>query len=99
MDNSGENGPDAIGKRAFEILRYHLKGGETLELESIKVGMRPTLEDGYPIVGFHDRIQGLYLAVMHSAITLAPIISRLASNELMDNVQMKELENCRLSRF
>ncbi|KEQ22547.1 NAD(P)/FAD-dependent oxidoreductase [Paenibacillus tyrfis] len=99
MDESEENGPDAIGTRAFEILRRHLKGGETLELESIKVGMRPMPEDGYPIVGFHDRIKGLYLAVMHSAITLAPMISRLAANEIIDNVQMKELESCRLSRF
>lgn len=56
-------------------------------------------EDGYPIVGFHDQIKGLYLTVMHSAITLAPIISRLAANEIINNVQMKELESCRLIRF
>ncbi|PUA39152.1 FAD-dependent oxidoreductase [Paenibacillus elgii] len=99
IDESEENGPDAIGKRAFDILRRHLNGGETLELESIKVGMRPMPEDGYPIVGFHDRIKGLYLAVMHSAITLAPTISRLAANEIIDNARMKELESCRLSRF
>ncbi|WP_246132297.1 NAD(P)/FAD-dependent oxidoreductase [Paenibacillus hemerocallicola] len=99
IDESEENGPEAIGKRAFEILRHNLKGGENLELESIKVGMRPMPEDGYPIVGFHDQIKGLYLAVMHSAITLAPIVSRLAANEIIDNVQMKELESCRLSRF
>lgn len=30
-------------------------------------------EDGYPIVGFHDQIKGLYLTVMHSAVTLALI--------------------------
>ncbi|MCP1312670.1 NAD(P)/FAD-dependent oxidoreductase [Paenibacillus tyrfis] len=99
VDESEENGPDAIGKRAFEVLRHDLKGGETLELESIEVGMRPMPEDGYPIVGVHDRIKGLYLAVMHSAITLAPMISRLAANEIIDNAQMKELESCRLSRF
>lgn len=99
IDESEENGPEAIGKRTFKILHHHLKGGETLELESIEVGMRPMPEDGYPIVGFHDQIQGLYLTVMHSAITLAPIISRLAANEIIDNVRMKELESCRLSRF
>ncbi|MFB6366817.1 NAD(P)/FAD-dependent oxidoreductase [Paenibacillus elgii] len=99
MDESGENGPEAIGKRAFETFRHQLKGGENLELQSIKVGMRPMPEDGYPIVGFHDQIKGLYLAVMHSAITLAPVISRLAANEIIDNVQLKELESCRLSRF
>ncbi|WP_232697192.1 NAD(P)/FAD-dependent oxidoreductase [Brevibacillus daliensis] len=99
MDESEENGPEAIGKRAFEILCHSLKGGENLELECIKVGMRPMPEDGYPIVGFHDQIKGLYLAVMHSAITLAPVISRLAANEIIDNVRIKALESCRLSRF
>jgi glycine/D-amino acid oxidase-like deaminating enzyme len=99
MDESEENGPEAIGKRAFEIIRHHLKGGEYLELESIKVGMRPMPEDGYPIIGCHDQIEGLYLAVMHSAITLAPVVSRLAANEIIDNVLADELESCRLSRF
>ncbi|MFE4570939.1 NAD(P)/FAD-dependent oxidoreductase [Paenibacillus chitinolyticus] len=98
-DESGENGPEAIGKRTFEILRHGLKGGEKLELESIKVGMRPMPVDGYPIVGFCDQVKGLYLTVMHAAITLAPVISHLAASEIIDNVRMKELESCRLSRF
>ncbi|MFD0710503.1 NAD(P)/FAD-dependent oxidoreductase [Paenibacillus sp. GCM10027626] len=99
IDESEENGPEAIAKRAFEALRQDLSGGEHLQLESIQVGMRPMPADGYPIVGFHDGIKGLYLSVMHSAITLAPVISRLAANEIVDQVQMKELEGCRLSRF
>ncbi|CAI8727463.1 FAD-dependent oxidoreductase [Brevibacillus sp. IT-7CA2] len=99
IDESEQNGPETVGKRAFEILRHHLIGGEKLELESIKVGLRPMPEDGYPIVGFHDQIKGLYLTVMHSAVTLAPIISRLAANEIINNVPMKELECCRLIRF
>ncbi|EJL20508.1 FAD-binding oxidoreductase [Brevibacillus sp. BC25] len=99
IDESDQNGPEAVGKRAFEILQHNLKGGEKLELESIKVGLRPMPEDGYPIVGFHDKIKGLYLTVMHSAVTLAPIFSRLAANEIINNVQMKELESCRLIRF
>jgi len=99
IDESEENGPEAVGKRAFETLRRSLKGGEQLELQSIKVGMRPMPEDGYPIVGFHDRVEGLYLTVMHSAITLAPLIARLAVGEIIDWVTRSELEPCRLSRF
>lgn len=57
-----------------------------MQLESIKVALRPMPEDGYPIVGFHDQIKGLYLTVMHSAVALAPIISRLAANEIINNV-------------
>ncbi|SEM05000.1 FAD-binding oxidoreductase [Paenibacillus sp. OK003] len=99
IDESQENGPEAVGKRAFETLRRSLKDGNQLELESIKVGMRPMPEDGYPIVGFQDHIKGLYLTVMHSAITLAPLIARLAASEIIDGESRIELDPCRLSRF
>ncbi|MFF2907564.1 NAD(P)/FAD-dependent oxidoreductase [Paenibacillus sp. NPDC057934] len=99
IDESEENGPEAVGKRAFDTLRRNLKDGNQLELESIKVGMRPMPEDGYPIVGFQDHIKGLYLAVMHSAITLAPLIAHLAANEIIDRESRSELDPCRLSRF
>lgn len=99
IDESEENGPEAVGKRAFDTLRRSLKDGNQLELESIKVGMRPMPEDGYPIVGFHDHIKGLYLTVMHSAITLAPLIAHLAASEIIDKESRSELDPCRLSRF
>lgn len=99
LDTHGENGPEEIGKRAFETLRDDLKEGEYLELDSIKVGMRPMPKDSYPIIGFHNQIKGIYLAVMHSAITLSPFISRLIAKEIEDNVQLEELESCRISRF
>ncbi|WP_246313474.1 NAD(P)/FAD-dependent oxidoreductase [Paenibacillus foliorum] len=99
MDDSEENGPEAVGTRAFETLRRSLKGGEQLELESIKVGLRPMPEDGYPIVGFHNQMKGLYVTVMHSAITLAPLIARLAASEIINRESRCELESCRLSRF
>lgn len=99
IDESEENGPEAVGKRAFDTLRRSLKDGNQLELESIKVGMRPMPADGYPIVGFHDHIMGLYLTVMHSAITLAPLIAHLAASEIIDRESRSELDPCRLSRF
>ncbi|SDS75744.1 Glycine/D-amino acid oxidase [Paenibacillaceae bacterium GAS479] len=99
IDESEENGPEAVGKRAFDTLRRSLKNGDQLELESITVGMRPMPEDGYPIVGFQNHIKGLYLAVMHSAITLAPLIARLAASEIIDRESRSELDPCRISRF
>ncbi|MFE3576369.1 NAD(P)/FAD-dependent oxidoreductase [Lysinibacillus sp. NPDC059133] len=99
LDDHGENGPGEVGKRAFETLRNDLNEGEHLVLNSILVGLRPMPKDGYPIVGFHDQIKGLYIAVMHSAITLSPIISKLIAKEIVDNVRLEELESCRLSRF
>jgi glycine oxidase len=99
IDDSLENGPEAVGKRAFDTLRHSLKDGDQIELESIKVGLRPMPEDGYPIVGFDNRIKGLYLASMHAAITLAPLIARLAANEIINQQSESQLAPCRLSRF
>ncbi|KAL7457061.1 hypothetical protein ACHAWC_008531 [Mediolabrus comicus] len=41
---------------------------------------RPISTDGLPVVGFSER--GLYVAVTHSGITLAPLIGELASYEI-----------------
>ena len=36
------------------------------------VGFRPTPGDGFPMIGRPKNRDGLYIAVMHSGITLAP---------------------------
>jgi len=32
-------------------------------------------------------------------VTLAPLISRLAAKDIINNVQLEELQACRLARF
>lgn len=51
---------------------------------------RPISADGLPVVGFSER--GLYVAVTHSGITLAPLIGELASYEIRASLgaQLKE---------
>jgi len=51
---------------------------------------RPISADGLPVVGFVE--QGLYVAVTHSGITLAPLIGELASYEIEEslNTQISE---------
>ena len=36
---------------------------------------------------------------MHSVITLFPVISKVITKEIMDNVQLEELESFQLSRL
>jgi glycine/D-amino acid oxidase-like deaminating enzyme len=43
---------------------------------------RPTPVDGFPAVGVLPQVEGLYVAVMHSGITLAPGIGRMVAEEL-----------------
>ena len=42
---------------------------------------------------------GLYLAVMHSAVTLAPAVGRLVARELVDGTVEPALAGCRVDRF
>jgi glycine/D-amino acid oxidase-like deaminating enzyme len=55
--------------------------------------------DGYPIVGFAQGCSNLYIAAMHSGITLSPLIGQLACLEILDKADVDLLQPYRLSRF
>ena len=55
--------------------------------------------DREPIVGPVTELPGLYLAVMHSAVTLAPATGHLVARELVDGTVEPALAGCRLDRF
>ena len=55
--------------------------------------------DGMPIVGFTPDAPGLYLAVMHAGVVLAPLVGRLATGEIGDGNEAEALAPCRASRF
>jgi glycine/D-amino acid oxidase-like deaminating enzyme len=44
-------------------------------------------------------VPGLYVAVLHSAITLAPAVGRLVARELLDGTAEPLLAGCRPDRF
>ena len=77
----------------------HVRGAGALELAKVTVGLRPMPQDGMPVVGFAPEVRGLYIATMHSGITLAPAIGRFASMEILDGVQVEMLEPYRPERF
>ena len=61
-----------------------LKGAEDLGLDFHTVGYRPTPADGFSAVGRPRNRPGLYAAVTHSGVTLAPAIGRFAAEEILD---------------
>lgn len=99
IDESPANGPDAIALRALATVKDRLRGADAVELENVSVGMRPIPADGFPIVGFSSEVDGLYVAVMHAGVTLAPAVGRFAATEILDGADVKMLEPCRLDRF
>ncbi len=74
---------DATARAVFATLQSLLAGGDRLVMEGHSTGKRPTPEDGFPAIGRPNERNGLYIAVMHSGITLAPIVGRFAAEELL----------------
>lgn len=58
-------------------------GAEHIELDFFTAGERPTPADGFPVIGRPDNRPGLYLAVTHSGVTLAPAIGVMTAAELL----------------
>lgn len=73
----------ATARDVFAGLQKMFKGGGTLAFDRYQIGHRPMPADGFPIVGPAPERAGLYLAVTHSGITLAPAIGRFAATEIL----------------
>lgn len=63
------------------------------------VGYRPMPLDGFPIIGFTKSVPNMYVAVMHSGVTLAPLVGEMSTMEIMDDVCIDWFEPYRLERF
>jgi hypothetical protein len=61
--------------------------------------MRPMPADGLPVVGPVPGVDGAYLAVMHSGVTLAPAVAQLVAAEVVHGATAADLEGLRPDRF
>ncbi|WP_458112837.1 FAD-binding oxidoreductase [Arthrobacter sp. R1-13] len=86
-------------ERTLAAVRSGFRGAGSVELISTRLGVRPMPADGEPIIGPVADVPGLYLAVMHSAVTLAPAVGRLIARELVDGIAESALSGCRPDRF
>lgn len=89
---------EAAGELLAKV-RSMLRDSNGLALDFHTIGYRPTPKDGFPIIGGAEGVPGLYLAVLHSGVTLAPIVGVLASEEIIGAQPQAELAPFRLSRF
>lgn len=99
--SGGEVGDDAfeIADRIMVRLKHHLPGVENLEIDFVAFGKRPIPQDGLPAVGAVSDKKGLYVACMHSGITLAPLIGKLAAAEILHGQEADLLSPYRPQRF
>ena len=86
-------------ERILAIAQHFVPQLETVELEEVVIGWRPLPHDERPVVGNVKNIPGVYLATMHSGVTLAPIIGELVAMELLDGTETNLLADFRPDRF
>ncbi|MFD3523122.1 NAD(P)/FAD-dependent oxidoreductase [Streptomyces sp. NPDC058653] len=86
-------------ERTLAAVRSTFHGAANVELLSARVGLRPMPADGEPIIGPVTGVPGLYVAVLHAAVTLAAAVGRLVARELIDDTAEPLLAGCRLDRF
>jgi glycine/D-amino acid oxidase-like deaminating enzyme len=79
--------PVAAAAALFAKVQFSLRGAEKLKMDFYSLGYRPTPQDGLPAIGRVGGRQGLYVAVMHSGITLAPLVGSLAADEILNDVR------------
>lgn len=92
--------PEAAADGAMDRLRGMLKGGDALHWAEVIRAERPVPQDGLPVIGaLRD---GVYIACLHSGITLGPLVGELVAREVTgrgDNAVAAMLAPYRPERF
>ena len=93
-DDSQEHADDLLS-RAVHYLPA-LAGARAIPTP---VGYRPMPIDELPVIGFCGETLNLYIALMHSGVTLAPLVGELATLEIVDGARVETLAPYRPERF
>jgi glycine/D-amino acid oxidase-like deaminating enzyme len=95
---------DAMGRdvhrltaHARRLVLSTLRDAEDIDVVRVSIGNRPMPADGAPVLGWVS--PGAYVAVLHSAVTLAPTAGRLVADEILTGADSAELRRCRPARF
>lgn len=88
----------AFAREMHRRLAVLVPAAAASELEAMRLGVRALPADGLPVVGWAPGLAGLYLAVTHSGMTLAPLLGRLVAAEVAGGDQ-PELGPFRPQRF
>jgi len=68
-------------------------------VEATRTGVRPMPRDRHPVVGPVPGLEGFYVVVSHSGVTLGPLWGRIAAAELLDGKRDPRLDPFRPDRF
>ena len=91
--------PADASEELFDAMKRMIRAGGWITPDNHVVGYRPIPADGVPVLGRAVGLPGLYVAVTHSGITLAPAIGRLVAEELLTGERHTLLRPYGLERF
>ena len=101
-EHSESSKMDSSDKHALDLIKrvkYNLHSIDEIDNYKTSLVYRPMPVDGLPILGISNEIKNLYIAVMHSGVTLAPLIASAVSDEINNNSKLEFLNYYRPSRF
>ncbi len=84
--------------RILAIAERFVPGIASAKIEDVYIGWRPLPLDGHPVMGFASRQSNTYLAIAHSGVSLAPILGKLAAQEVLEGIEVELLSNYRPTR-
>ena len=84
--------------RMLAIAQQFAPAISTAKMESVYIGWRPLPLDGHPVLGAVQDRPGVYLAIMHSGVSLAPVVGQLATQEIISGNPVAQLAPYRPNR-
>lgn len=87
------------GNRILTKIAEVLPVTRDVALERLTLGFRPMPLDELPVVGALPGVPDVHVAVMHSGVTLAPIIGRYVTHEVLSGSRLDVLAPFRSERF
>lgn len=87
------------GESLFRKVSRYMPGVRDTTLESVMIGFRPMPLDKLPVVGAVPGASDVYVVVTHSGVTLAPILGRYATREVLTGKPIGRLAPYRPDRF
>lgn len=86
------------GSRMLNIAKQFIPEILDAVIDNVYIGWRPLPIDGHPVLGVNPDRSDVYLAIMHSGVSLAPIVGQLTAHELIEGVNIKQLQQYRPTR-
>lgn len=84
--------------RMIAVARDYLPGIAEAEIEDVMIGWRPLPLDGHPAMGFSPNASSAYVTIAHSGVSLAPILGKLAAQEILEGIALDILADYRPDR-